>query len=83
MATRAYILVETKAGRAPRLARALLRVPEVKSADVVTGPCDLIVVIDTPNLSAVADLVTKRIQATDNVVHITTCFAMISGRSTH
>ena len=74
MATRAYILVETKAGRAPRLARALLRVPEVKSADVV---------IDTPNLSAVADLVTKRIQTTDNVVHITTCLAMTSGRSTY
>jgi DNA-binding Lrp family transcriptional regulator len=83
VATRAYILVETKTGSAPRLARALLRVPEVKSADVVTGPCDLIVVIDTRNLSVVADLVTKQIQATDSVVHITTCFAMASGRPTH
>ena len=81
MATRAYILVEAKAGKACRLARTLRCVPEVESADVVTGACDLIVVIEAPDLSAVADLVTKRIQATDSVAHITTCLAMTGGRS--
>ena len=68
VATRAYILVEAKAGKACRLARTLRCVPEVESADVVTGACDLIVV-------------TKRIQATDSVAHITTCLAMTGGRS--
>ena len=81
MATRAYILIEAKPGRAPHLGKTLRRVPEVESADVVTGSCDLLVVIEAPNLSAVADLVTKRIQTTDGIVHITTCLAMTAGRS--
>ena len=80
MATRAYILIETTAGKAPSLAKTLRGVPEVESADLVTGSCDLIVVIEAPNLSAVANLVTKRIQPTDGVAHITTCLAMTSGR---
>ena len=41
MATRAYILIEAKPGRAPHLGKTLRRVPEVESADVVTGSCDL------------------------------------------
>ena len=43
MATRAYILIEAKPGRAPHLGKTLRRVPEVESADVVTGSCDLLV----------------------------------------
>jgi DNA-binding Lrp family transcriptional regulator len=82
LATKAYILVKTKSGRAPRLAKTIRCVPEVESADLATGVCDLIVVINAPNLSAVADLVIKRIQATDSVVHITTCLATTTGRST-
>ena len=81
MATRAYILIETEAGRAPRIARTLHRVPEVEAVDRVTGSCDLIAVVDTPDLSAVADLV-KRIHTIGGIVRITTCLAITSGRST-
>jgi len=73
LATKAYILVKTKPGRASRLAKTLRCVPVVESADVVTN---------APNLSAVADLVIKRIQASDSVAHITTCLAMTPVRST-
>ena len=64
VATRAYILVQAKAGRAPCLARTLRCVPGVESTDLVTGSCDLIGVIDASNLGAVADLVTKQLRVT-------------------
>ena len=69
-------------GRAPRIARTLLSVPEAEAANLVTGTCDLIAVVDAPNLSAVADLVTKRIHTVGGIVHITTCFEITDGRST-
>ena len=82
VATRAYILIDTAQGRAPRIARTLRSVPEVEVADRVTGSCDLIAVVDAQDLSAVADLVTKRIHTIGGIVRITTCLAITSGRST-
>ena len=82
MATRAYILIGTAAGRAPQIARTLRSVPEVEAADRVTGSCDLIAVVDALDLSAVADLVTKRIHTVGGIVRITTCLAIHSVRST-
>ena len=74
MAARAYILIGTAAGRAPLVARRLRRVGEIEAVDLVTSACDLIAVVDAPDLSAVADMVTKRTPPIDGIARITTCF---------
>ena len=79
VATRAYILIGTAAGRVPRVAKRLQRVPEIEAVDLVTGAFDLIAVVDAPDLSAVADLVTMRIHTIDGIGGITTCLAMSGG----
>ena len=82
MTSRAFILVEASADKAPNVAKTLRGVSGVETTDLVTGSCDLIVVINAPDLSAIADLVVRRIYTIDGIDRITTCLAITSGRST-
>ena len=47
----------------------------VASADVITGTYDVIVLVDAPDMSAMADLVTGRIQGVPGVLRTITCVA--------
>ena len=62
MGTNAYILIEVQVGRATQIVRSLRLLDGVKSADIVTGPFDVIALIEAPNMAAVADLVTGLVQ---------------------
>ena len=56
MATRAFILIETQVGRAKQVALGLRALEGVISADVITGPFDIIALIEASDMSAMADL---------------------------
>ena len=73
MPTRAFILIETQVGKSQEVAAALRRMEGVKSADVITGTYDVISLIDATDMSAVADLVTGRVQAIHGVMRTITC----------
>ena len=75
MPTRAFILIETQVGKSQEVAAALRRMEGVKSADVITGTYDVISLIDATDMSAVADLVTGRVQAIRGVMRTITCVA--------
>ena len=73
MATRAFILVETQVGSAKQVAEALRSFAEVRTVDVVTGTFDIIALIETPDMSAMADLVTGQVQGIRGVLRTITC----------
>ena len=73
MATSAYILIEVQVGRTTDVLRSLRRLDGVVSADVVTGPHDVIALISAPNMAAVADLVTGLVQGVPGVLKTITC----------
>ena len=73
MATRAFILIETQVGRAKQVARELRAFEGVISADVVTGNFDIIALIEAPDMSALADLVTGQAQGIRGVLRTITC----------
>ena len=75
MPTRAFILIETQVGKSQEVAAALRRMEGVKSADVITGTYDVISLIDATDMSAVADLVTGRVQGIRGVLRTITCVA--------
>ena len=75
MATRAYILIETQVGRAKQVALALRALEGVMSAEVITGTFDIIALIEAPDMSAMADLVTGRVQGIRGVLRTITCVA--------
>lgn len=77
--TRAFVLIETAVGKTKDVVSALHQVKGVTSVDVVTGPYDIIAVIEAPDLSTVGDMVTGSIHTIGGIVRTVTCLAVGSG----
>jgi DNA-binding Lrp family transcriptional regulator len=76
MATKAFILIETAVGKTREVATSLRGVNGMQSVDVVTGPYDVIAVIDAPDINTMGTLVTERIHTMAGVVRTVTCVAV-------
>jgi DNA-binding Lrp family transcriptional regulator len=80
---KAYVLIETAAGKAKDVKKALSRVGGGPSTmvhlDGITGPYDFIAVVEGPTLDAVGRLVTDDIGTIDGVTRTTTCVAVAIG----
>ena len=74
--TRAYVLVETAVGRVSGIGVALRGMPGLVSADSVTGPYDIIIVLEAESLAEVAELVTGHVHTIGGVVRTVTCIAV-------
>ncbi|MCX5974665.1 MAG: Lrp/AsnC ligand binding domain-containing protein [Coprothermobacterota bacterium] len=73
---KAYVLIDAEVGSIPHVQKELMSVPEVKIADVVTGPYDVIAVIETDDPSVMSNLVTSKIHQIEGVVATMTCMVM-------
>ena len=74
--TRAFILIETSVGKTQEVVTALRDVPEIKSVDAVTGPYDVITIIEAPDLNTVGNVVTSSIHTINGVLRTVTCLAV-------
>ena len=68
---RAYIFIEANKARDLKVAEAIMALPGVTRADVVTGRFDVIVMVEVDDLGALWDTVDK-VQALPAVVKTTT-----------
>jgi DNA-binding Lrp family transcriptional regulator len=80
---KAYVLIETSAGKTKTVKRALAKLKPGKcrviSLDVVTGPFDYVAVLEGPTLDDIGQLVTDGIGGIDGVTRTTTCLAVAIG----
>jgi len=76
MATRAFVLIETAVGKTKDVVATLRNVREVTSVDAVTGPYDIIAIVDAKDLTSVGDIVTGRIHTAPGIVKTVTCLAV-------
>ena len=76
MATRAFVLIETSVGRTKDVVAALKSVNEVTAVDAVTGPYDIIAVVEAADLNSVGDVVTSRVHVVPGIVRTVTCLAV-------
>lgn len=76
MTAKAFVLIETAVGRNKEVVAALGRLKGVKSVDAVTGPYDVIAVIEGEGLSVIGDLVTGKIHPIAGISRTVTCLAM-------
>ena len=76
MATKAYILIETAVGKSKTVAKELRALKGVVNVDAVTGPYDIISVVNAPDLNAVGDLVTSEIHTIDGILRTVTCLSV-------
>jgi DNA-binding Lrp family transcriptional regulator len=65
-------------GKTREVADALRKVGGVTSVDLVTGPYDLIVVLEANDLGSVGDTVTGNIHTISGIVRTVTCLAVSS-----
>jgi len=76
MATKAYILIETAVGKTREVVSALRTIPEMKAVDAVTGPYDIIAVVEADDLNSIGELITNRVHTIGGVVRTVTCLAV-------
>ena len=76
MPTRAFVLIETSVGRTKEVLASLQSAGDVASVDAVTGPYDLIAIVEAADLNAVGDVVTSRVHTVPGIVRTVTCLAV-------
>ena len=76
MKTRAFILIEAAVGRTREIADILKGVENITSLDLVTGPHDIIVIVEAPDIHSIGDLVTSEIHTISGVLKTVTCIGV-------
>ncbi|MBA7687251.1 hypothetical protein ES703_95712 [subsurface metagenome] len=76
MAAKAFVLIETVVGRNKDVVATLRQLEGVKSVDTVTGPYDIIAIIEGETLNDIGDLVTGKIHPTVGISRTVTCLAI-------
>ncbi|MEE8204814.1 MAG: Lrp/AsnC ligand binding domain-containing protein [Dehalococcoidales bacterium] len=76
VAAKAFVLIETAVGRTREVAKALEKLGGVDSVDMVTGPYDLIVVIERDKLADIGDMVTGKIHTVSGISRTVTCLVV-------
>ena len=69
----AYILIEMVAGHSRDLVSALNQAASVREVSRVTGPFDVIAVIQSEDLNAISDVVSSEVHTLPGVERTTTC----------
>ncbi len=76
MAAKAFVLIETAVGRTTEVVAVLKQLEGVKSVDTVTGPYDIIAIIEGETLNDIGDLVTGKIHPVTGISRTVTCLAI-------
>jgi len=76
MAAKAFVLIETAVGKTKDVINILNKSDGIKSVDAVTGPYDIIAVVDGEDLNAIGSMVTNKIHPIPGVNRTVTCLAI-------
>ena len=76
MTAKAFILVETAVGKNKDVVDLLGQMKGVKSVDTVTGPYDIIAVVEGENLNDIGDLITGKIHPVAGIARTVTCLVI-------
>jgi DNA-binding Lrp family transcriptional regulator len=69
----AYVLIQAETGRAASVSVELAKIAGGISADVVTGPYDVIARVEADTIDALGKLVVAQIQAVEGITRTLTC----------
>lgn len=69
----AYVLVQAEVGKGASVSKQVAAISQVRSAEVVTGPYDMIALAEAESIDELGRLVVAKIQAVDGVARTLTC----------
>jgi len=73
---KAFVLIETNVGKTKEVANTIRGIPGVKTVDAVTGPYDIVVVIEAKDLNSIGDIVTSKIHPISGISRTVTCLTI-------
>ena len=76
MDAKAFVLIETAVGKNREVVAGIRKLKGVTSVDAVTGPYDVIAVIQGETLNEIGDLVTGKIHPIAGIARTVTCLAI-------
>lgn len=76
MKTRAYILIETSVGSTANVASELKKIDQMIAVDMVTGPFDIIAVVEADNLVDIGGIVSTKMHQVGGIVKTITSLAV-------
>ena len=76
MAATAFVLIETAVGRTKEVVSILKKTKGVKLVNTVTGPYDIIALIEAENLNEIGDLITGKIHDISGISRTVTCLTV-------
>ena len=76
MTVKAYVLIEVHVGKTKDVVQALSELEGVVSVDVVTGPYDVIAIVERKTLNEVGELVTAKIHPASGISRTVTCITV-------
>jgi DNA-binding Lrp family transcriptional regulator len=76
VAAKAFILIETAVGKNKEVVSLLGKLEGVNSVDTVTGPYDIIAVVEGESLNEIGDLITGKIHPIPGINRTVTCLAI-------
>ena len=76
MEAKAFVLIETAVGKNREVVTHLRKLKGVISVDVVTGPYDIIAIIQGETLTEIGDMVTGKIHPIPGISRTVTCLAI-------
>lgn len=78
MTAKAFVLIETEVGKTKDVVVALQsqKAKEIKSVDLVTGPYDVIAVVEHDDFNAIGSLVTENIHPIPGIKRTVTCLSI-------
>jgi DNA-binding Lrp family transcriptional regulator len=74
--SKVYVLVQTAVGKNRDVAMALKAVPGLVSVDIVTGPYDIIAVMNAKSLAEVGELITEQVHPIPGITRTVTCLVV-------
>jgi DNA-binding Lrp family transcriptional regulator len=78
VAAKAFILIETAVGKNKEVVSLLGKLGGVNSVDTVTGPYDIIDVVEGESLNEIGDLITGKIHPIPGINRTVTCLVIKS-----
>lgn len=76
MVAKAYVLIETAVDKSREVVSALRGVKGVTAVDTVTGPYDVIAVLQGETLNDIGDIVTGKIHIVGGISRTVTCLVI-------
>ncbi len=76
MTAKDYVLIETAVGKTKEVVAKIRQLEGVKSVDPVTGPYDVIAIVESESLNDIGDLVTGKIHPIGCISRTVTCLSI-------